>query len=108
LLILPLVENSFKHGASNQLEGGWIHIDIDVRDNTLLIKVENNKVDFDKGHRPSGIGLENARKRLNHLYPNRHSLQLFDGEDTFLAVLKISLNNEPVPETVLEESSENQ
>jgi sensor histidine kinase YesM len=91
LLILPLVENSFKHGARNQLANGWIHIDVDVKDETLTIKVENSKVDFDKGNRKqSGIGLDNARKRLNHLYPDKHSLQLFDEEDTFLAVLKIS------------------
>lgn len=97
LLILPLVENSFKHGASNQLDGGWIHVDIDVRESTLLIKVENNKIEFEKENmdqnteRPSGIGLENARKRLNHLYPGRHSLQLFNEEDRFLAVLKLEV-----------------
>lgn len=106
LLILPLVENSFKHGASNQLNGGWIHIDIDVRDNTLLIKVENNKVSLENGHRPSGIGLDNARKRLNHLYPGRHSLQLFDEDDRFLAVLKISLTGEPVSTFVEEDTDD--
>jgi two-component system, LytTR family, sensor kinase len=106
LLILPLVENSFKHGASHQLEGGWIHVDIDVRDNTLLIKVENNKVHLENGHRPSGIGLSNARKRLNHVYPNRHSLQLFDEDDTFLAVLRISLTDENILPPIAEDAEE--
>ncbi|HZY81967.1 MAG TPA: histidine kinase [Cyclobacteriaceae bacterium] len=90
LLILPLVENSFKHGASHQLDSGWIHIDIEVQEKMLLIKVENSKPQFNGEHRiTSGIGLDNARKRLNHLYPGRHSLQLFDEPDAYLAVLKI-------------------
>ncbi len=50
LLILPLVENSFKHGASNQIESGWIHIDIDVRDQDLVINVENSKPDYNSEH----------------------------------------------------------
>jgi len=92
LLILPLVENSFKHGASNQLESGWIHIDIDVQDSTLSINVENSKPAYKTENRPaSGIGLDNARRRLNHLYPNDYSLQLIDEEDTYLAVLKINV-----------------
>ncbi len=93
LLILPLVENSFKHGASNQLETGWIHIDIDVKDSTLLINVENSKPQYNGDSKPaSGIGLDNAKKRLNHLYPEKHSLQLFDEQDTYLAVLKLKVD----------------
>ena len=93
LLILPFVENSFKHGASNELDGGWIHIDIDVQENNLLINVENSKPVYNGEKRiTSGIGLDNARKRLNHLYPGRHSLQLFDEEDTYLAVLKLKVD----------------
>ncbi len=93
LLILPLVENSFKHGASNQLNTGWIHIDINVRDNHLLVNVENSKPDFNgEAKATSGIGLDNAKKRLDRLYPGRHSLQLFDEADTYLAVLKLKVN----------------
>jgi two-component system LytT family sensor kinase len=99
LLILPLVENSFKHGASNQIESGWIHIDIDVRDHDLVINVENSKPNYNGEHNgtglnrtTSGIGLDNARKRLNHLYHGRYSLQLFDEPDTYLAVLKLRVD----------------
>lgn len=93
LLILPLVENSFKHGASNQLDSGWIHIDIDVQDKMLLIKVENSKPQLNGENRKiSGFGLDNARKRLDHLYPGRHSLQLFDERDAYLAVLKLKVD----------------
>lgn len=104
LLILPFVENSFKHGASNQLNNGWIHIDFGVQEKMLVIKVENSKPDFHPENKiTSGIGLDNVKKRLNHLYPNRYSLQLFDEQDTYLSVLKLSLTNEPVPQSLTEE-----
>ncbi len=107
LLILPLVENSFKHGARHQLEAGWIHIDIDLQENILIIKVENSKPEYETmPAQQSGIGLSNAKKRLDHLYPNRHSLSLYDETDTYLAVLRLSLTNEPVKEYQEEDVSE--
>jgi len=94
LLILPFVENSFKHGARNQLHDGWIHIDIEIQDNTLTLKVENSKPDFQGEQRKSsGLGLTNVRRRLDHLYTDRYSLQLFDEQYTHMAVLRLSLND---------------
>lgn len=94
LLILPFVENSFKHGARNQLHNGWIHIDIEIEEGSLTLKVENSKPDFhDENKRTSGLGLSNVIKRLDHLYPNRHSLQQFDEQDTHMAILRLSLTN---------------
>ena len=93
LLMLPLIENSFKHGARDQLEGGWIHVDVNIIENVLILKVENNKPEVSKGNdSASGIGLDNLRKRLDLLYADRHTLQLFDEDDVFMAVLKISLD----------------
>lgn len=89
LLILPFVENSFKHGASNQLSNGFIRIDIGVQAQTLVIKVENSKVIPEVPRRPSGIGLQNLKKRLELIYPNRHTLQIFDEEDVYLVTLRI-------------------
>ncbi len=91
LLMLPFVENSFKHGARNQLSEGWIHIDIEVQDGCITLKVENSKPNFrDDDSKASGIGLSNVRKRLEHLYPSRHSMQLFDEPDTHMAILRVS------------------
>jgi sensor histidine kinase YesM len=94
LLILPFIENSFKHGVSNQLDQVWVRIDVLVQENVLLIKVENskNKVSSPPGLRNhSGIGLQNVRKRLEMIYPQQYHLQLFDEEDTYLVVLKIEM-----------------
>jgi LytS/YehU family sensor histidine kinase len=105
LLILPFVENSFKHGARNQLRDGWIHIDIEIQDNTMILKVENSKPDFKDEHgKNSGLGLANVRRRLDHLYPNRYSLQLFDEADTHMAVLRLSLND-AVPRPSVQETA---
>lgn len=95
-----------KHGASNQLNNGWIHIDVGVQEKILIIKVENSKPEFNTENKfASGIGLDNVKKRLKHLYDKRYSLQLFDEQDTYLAVLKLSLDNEPIQHPLKEEMS---
>jgi two-component system LytT family sensor kinase len=103
LLMLPFVENSFKHGVRNQLKGSWIHIDIEVVSDILILKVENNKPERqpEKKDLPA-IGLQNVTRRLEHLYPKRHSLQLFDEPDTYMAVLKLSLSSNPIQQSVSE------
>jgi sensor histidine kinase YesM len=54
--------------------------------------------------RTSGVGLTNVKRRLDHLYPNRHSLQRFDELDTHMAVLRISLH-ESVSQPSLSETT---
>lgn len=89
-LLLPLVENCFKHGASNEIDTCWIRIDMLQKDDWLIIKAENSKSGNGKcnGSR-NGIGLENVKKRLEILYPERHEFKCIEEEQTFLAVLKI-------------------
>jgi LytS/YehU family sensor histidine kinase len=91
LLMLPLIENSFKHGARNELRESWIHIDLELQNGSLVLKVENSKSEFQAEGIASGIGLQNLEKRLNYLYPERHSLQLFNEVDTHMAVLRIGV-----------------
>jgi len=93
LLILPFVENSFKHGFINDTGKVWIHIHILKNDDKLIIKVENSKGRSDNGETASlngGIGLANVRKRLDLIYKNQYDLQLVN-EDTFLVILKIDI-----------------
>lgn len=99
LLILPFVENSFKHAISNQIVKGWIRVDISVQNQLLTIKVENSKSEPDERQplrSSSGIGLQNLRKRLQLIYPDKHSLRIFDEEDTYLSVLKLTLDEQSV------------
>lgn len=101
LLILPFVENSFKHGVSNQLSKAWVRIDISVRDKQLIVKVENSKPisDIDKIVNPaSGIGLQNVMKRLELIYPKKYQLQLINEEESYLVILKLELSAENLPQ----------
>ncbi|MFA6246702.1 MAG: histidine kinase [Mucilaginibacter sp.] len=93
LIILPFIENAFKHGASETTGQVWVNIDIAVRDNWVKLKVSNNNPTKEaSGEGGAGIGLSNVIKRLNLLYPGTHYLKIMDEEDTFLIVLDVELS----------------
>ena len=94
LLFLPLVENGFKHGIKGETEGAFIKIFLQILDNQLVLKTENNKGTVDEvvqDPHSSGVGLQNLRRRLALLYPNKHHFEIMDGISTFTVVLKIDL-----------------
>ena len=91
LLLLPLVENAYKHGLPAQREQGWLSIHISLLQATLEVVVENAKAPLVANKGKGGIGINNLRKRLELLYPNRHSLELTNKKDRFLARLVIEL-----------------
>ena len=101
LLMLPFVENSFKHGVRNQSSNGWISIELDIVDEEIVFKVENSK-----GAKPAasqgGIGLSNVTKRLDYLYRDSYSLAKFDEQDTYMVVLRIGLNGKKLDPYVSE------
>lgn len=71
LLLMPLLENAFKHASNKMDEKIWITVDLIVRENQLYFTVENSvflngKVQMPDGY--SGIGLENVNRRLSLLY----------------------------------------
>jgi two-component system LytT family sensor kinase len=89
LIILPFVENCFKHGASEELLEAWVKVTIDSHPDHVVIKVENSKASNPNNHESQGIGIQNVKRRLDLLYPERHSLKIINGEETFLVVLSI-------------------
>ena len=92
LLLLPLVENCFKHGSSKLIEQPWIKIQAEQKDNYLLLKLINAKpAGGEDGHFESGIGLRNVQKRLDLLYPGRHELKIISEPDVFIVNLKLEL-----------------
>jgi two-component system LytT family sensor kinase len=91
LLLLPLVENAFKHGLSKQTENGWLKVVINLERHMLGIVVENSKPLTASHATKGGIGLSNLRKRLELLYPKRHELELVDKTNSFTAKLIIEL-----------------
>ncbi|MBO9729239.1 MAG: histidine kinase [Chitinophaga sp.] len=95
LLILPLVENSFKHGISKLMEDGWINISAKAKNNEFTFKISNNKLPDNDSKAISSafgnIGLLNIRKRLHFLYPNRHQLKIISEDEVFMVIMKIKL-----------------
>jgi len=96
MLLLPFVENSFKHGVSAEIEGAWINIDLTVKNNFLTLKVENSISDDLRAKSNSeyaeGIGLKNVRRRLELLYPQAFALHTASKESSFQVALKLKLD----------------
>lgn len=91
LLLLPLVENCFKHGFKSSIDHCWIRIDISKTGEWLVVKIENSvSQDRSPGEDINGgIGLNNVKRRLEIVYPEKHVLKIKPEEDTFLVILKI-------------------
>ena len=96
LLLLPLVENCFKHGASKMIEHPWINIKAEINDNsTFSIKLMNGKKMLnDPLKKRVGTGIENVQHRLNLLYENKHTLSIVEEPDVFIVDLSIELDND--------------
>ena len=91
MLLIPFVENAFKHGVSKNIEDAFISIDLNVTEKQLVLRVENSKGEDSplEAEYTKGIGLKNVQRRLELLFGNRFDLQIFNEEDTFMIVLKI-------------------
>ncbi len=92
LLLIPFVENSFKHGVSQSQGKAWVRILIQIFGSQLSFQIENSvaRTTESTPTLKSGIGLENVRKRLNLIYPDAHTLDIRSGE-TFLVNLNLDL-----------------
>ena len=92
LLLLPFIENCFKHGAGSMLEHPWISLRIDLFGNQMQVKLLNGKAnDSTTKAGAAGIGIENVKKRLELLYPGKHELNITNDEDVFIVNLLIEL-----------------
>ena len=89
LLFISLIENAFKHGVSATKES-YINISMTSNEKTVQFAIENDnfpkKADDKSG---SGIGLQNLEKRLELLYPNKHSFNTSVKDNRFLVHLEI-------------------
>ena len=92
LLLLPFVENCFKHGTSNMLENPWINLTVELKDTTLVMKLMNGKTPLNGNIQDKqGIGINNVSQRLNLLYKDKYDLQIREDEEVFVVDLKVEL-----------------
>jgi two-component system LytT family sensor kinase len=91
MLLVPFIENAFKHGNGLQ-KNPEIHISLKVDNGLLDFQVRNKFVPLDKSKdRISGIGLSNVRRRLDLLYENKHTLNIEESGEWFTVHLQIIL-----------------
>lgn len=78
LLLLPFVENAFKHGLEQETGNGWVRIVLCQTENELVLEVVNSKPTSSPTESTKGIGIANVIKRLDILYPSRYQLDITD------------------------------
>ncbi len=91
MILLPFVENAFKHGAAESRFHSFVHIYIKVKNKNLIFNVENSTELSSPKDYHSGIGLANVRRQLQLLYPG-HELKVEERIETFFVSLRLNLN----------------
>ncbi|MES3016588.1 MAG: sensor histidine kinase [Bacteroidota bacterium] len=92
LLLLPLVENAFKHGVEDEMEKGFVRVLIVVQENEVILLVENSKPIKPSNEHAGGVGLENLKKRLALLYADRHELTVENTNAIYRVILSLQLS----------------
>ncbi len=96
LLILSLVENAFKHGASTDLDNPTIKINIKSKQHQIKVSIWNSKSSHkgeSKDIHKEGLGLKNINRQLELQYPNMHTLTIFDRENNYEVSLIINVTD---------------
>jgi hypothetical protein len=104
LLLIPFVENSFKHGASRMISNSRVDLRITIENGTLLFFIMNSRPKETEPQLKKGnIGLKNVKKRLELLYPDAHELNIVSEPESFAVYLKLRLQPSAVPATTGQE-----
>lgn len=91
LLLLPLIENAFKHGTDSTIEATFIDAVLKVENNVLIFTCKNNFKEKAKNPSSGGIGLKNIQRRLHLLYPNKYRFTYEKKGNIFEVYLSIKL-----------------
>ena len=98
LLLLPFIENSFKHGAHSSTDEAAIKIRVFLKDNQLEFSVHNtfevDAINMARDPKASGIGMRNEIRQLELIYPDRHTLSLTDSDGWYKADLTINMSGD--------------
>jgi two-component system LytT family sensor kinase len=93
MLLIPFVENAFKHSNIQNIAESFINISIHSKADSVIFEIENS---FKNGpvskDGVGGIGIRNVRKRLSLLYPDSHMLEIIENNDTFKVKLKMNVD----------------
>ncbi|MDP5170350.1 MAG: histidine kinase [Bacteroidia bacterium] len=91
-LLIPFVENAFKHSNVEDRANGWINISLSQQDNVLRFVVENSipSTPYTKDAH-GGLGLQSVKRLLDLTYPNAHRLDIQSTANTYRICLDLTL-----------------
>lgn len=90
-IILPFVENAFKHVSKEKNKANFIRMQLAVCEQKIVhLEIQNSRGAGQAGQ-SSGIGLANVKRRLDLLYPQKHDLMISEQPETFNVKLKLQL-----------------
>lgn len=94
LIILPFIENAFKHGVSNYPGIAFVNIKVSLAEKNLIVFIENskNQVKLKSENHSAGIGLKNVRKRLDLMYPEKYILSINEKPETYSVNLTLQID----------------
>jgi len=94
-LLMPFVENAFKHVSKLNQKSNWIDLSLKLEDNNFIFYLANSLAeDHEKSkeaYRSNGLGLKNVKRRLELLYENKYELNLTNTDGKYETVLRIEL-----------------
>ncbi len=89
MLLLPLLENSFKHGIMQEIDNPFINLSLSLNEERFEYYIENNYnkdyVNTDIAH--SGLGIENIKNNLKIIYPDKHKFEIKKSNRKFMVTL---------------------
>ncbi len=98
LMFMNFLENSFKHGLGGNIAKGFVRIHMTVADQSVHFHIQNSKASGilrapDHARPSGGIGLVNAKRRLELIYPAQHQLRITESPNAYSVELKITLTS---------------
>ncbi|MFC0778501.1 sensor histidine kinase [Flavobacterium sp. HJSW_4] len=92
LLLVPLIENAFKHVSRLPNEKGYVHLSCKQLNNQMNFKIENSYTEQYKiPSKNQGLGLENVKKRLEIQYPEKYKLDIHKTDSDFTVEVVLDL-----------------
>lgn len=92
LLLIPFVENAFKHMSHHKDKTNFVKLDLSRDNGEFRFEIENSREIMEKTtEQLGGIGLNNVKRRLELLYPEKHELEINNSEKSFKVRLRIEI-----------------
>jgi two-component system LytT family sensor kinase len=92
LLLLPFIENAFKHGASESRFASFIHLEMKLQEGILTFSIKNTKENNSQECKGTNIGLNNVKRQLELLYAE-YDMQVINETSVYIVLLTINLRS---------------